>query len=256
MLCLRLTHSTGNRESTDSEAGRERASLSQGSSSADHGNGIPMPPRHPRAQGQGRGRTSTGASSSSAAAAMAALTSDHTASRTTSVPGPSAEHAPSVRDPSPPRHGVDIPWNQRGLLVPSARRSRWGPSQQPHDGATTSSDSPPDISTAAGSFVTAAATIEVTRPRRIAVASEPCHLVVGEPLALLDLRCGRAAWLNDLEKIWGLVVLGGLCDPRCFLVRPEPIGVGWRPSLNLSFLGNRSTGHHESDTPPKVLHTC
>jgi hypothetical protein len=88
--------------------------------------------------------------------------SDRTASPTTPVPGPSVEHPPSASrsvDHSPPRQGVDIPWNQRGLLVPSAHRSRWG-AQQPHDGATTSSDSPPDISTAAGSFVTAAATIE------------------------------------------------------------------------------------------------
>jgi len=90
--------------------------------------------------------------------------SDRTASPTTPVPGPLVEHPPSAphsADHSPTRQGIDIPWNQRGLLVPSAHRSRWGASStQPHDGATTSSASPPDISTAAGSFVTAAATIE------------------------------------------------------------------------------------------------
>ena len=88
--------------------------------------------------------------------------SDRTASPTTLVPGPSVERPPSAPhsvDHSPTRQGVDIPWNQRGLLVPPDHRSRWG-AQQPHDGATTGSGSPPDISTAAGSFVTATATIE------------------------------------------------------------------------------------------------
>jgi hypothetical protein len=88
--------------------------------------------------------------------------SDRTASPTTPVPGPSVERPPSAPrsvDHSPTRQGFDIPWNQRGLLVPPDYRSRWG-TRQPHDGATTSSGSLPDISTAAGSFVTAAATVE------------------------------------------------------------------------------------------------
>ncbi|KAF8152199.1 hypothetical protein B0H34DRAFT_109453 [Crassisporium funariophilum] len=58
---------------------------------------------------------------------------------------------------SPERQGIAIPWRQRGLLALPARR-RGELAEQ--DSATTSSGSPPDISTAAGSFVTAAATME------------------------------------------------------------------------------------------------
>ncbi|KAF5319620.1 hypothetical protein D9619_008810 [Psilocybe cf. subviscida] len=69
-----LTHSTGNRESTDSEAGRERASLSQGSSHHGHSFAIspliPMPPRHPH---QTRNRSSLATPSAAMTLSNAAL---------------------------------------------------------------------------------------------------------------------------------------------------------------------------------------
>ncbi|KAF8172272.1 hypothetical protein BJ912DRAFT_932469 [Pholiota molesta] len=93
--------------------------------------------------------------------------SDRTASPATPVPihsvtedrdqSPSPPHS---AEHSPERQGVAIPWNNRGLLAPPG--DRWGPSSyRPLQGAaTTGSDSPDMISTAAGSFVTAPATIE------------------------------------------------------------------------------------------------
>jgi len=86
--------------------------------------------------------------------------SDRTASPTARPSGLQVRHSPSPpfsAGHSPERQGVDIPWNQRGSLAPS----RWSTTApQFLRGATMSNGSPPDISTAAGSFVTAPATIE------------------------------------------------------------------------------------------------
>lgn len=74
----------------------------------------------------------------------------HTAGRDQS------QSPPQSTDHSPERQGIAIPWNNNALPTPSA--NRWVHPRQ--GGQTIDSESPPDISTAAGSFVTAPATIE------------------------------------------------------------------------------------------------
>ncbi|KAJ3495701.1 hypothetical protein NLJ89_g10585 [Agrocybe chaxingu] len=70
---------------------------------------------------------------------------------------PDSPSPPHSADHSPERQGVDIPWSPQRFLAPPNQRSSHHRAQQE---GTASSDSPPDISTAAGSFVTAPATIE------------------------------------------------------------------------------------------------
>ena len=67
-----------------------------------------------------------------------------------------SQSPPQSTDHSPERQGIAIPWTNNSLSVAPA--NRW---IHPRQGTQTiDSESPPDISTAAGSFVTAPATIE------------------------------------------------------------------------------------------------
>ncbi|CAA7266716.1 unnamed protein product [Cyclocybe aegerita] len=85
---------------------------------------------------------------------------ERTVSPTTHDAGQQPSNSPSPphsADHSPERQGVNIPWSPQRFLAPPNQRSLH---HHAHDEGTASSGSPPDISTAAGSFVTAPATIE------------------------------------------------------------------------------------------------
>ena len=117
--------------------------------------GVPIVMRAEEQPGQDQAQSFTTASFYSGQPSV------RTISPTAPLPGRGRQQDSLENTPehSPERVGVDIPWNNQQFLAPPTQRWPGNTRQQPPD-VTSIDSSPPDISTAAGSFVTAPATIE------------------------------------------------------------------------------------------------